>query len=169
MSTYSTNGAQTFLERFAQPLPMPDMRAMPLGLADWQISALQTFTMSHRLLVTDDDAMSRKYYRALLSETFGLGMIDTWDPQEALYICQTQPVALVISCIVKTTRMDGLALIENMRKLSRTHFIPVLLISGSANIHELALQAGADAHLTKPCHPNEILQEIWLLLRGQVL
>jgi CheY-like chemotaxis protein len=166
---HSLDGSRSFLEVLAQTLPALDSSAIPTGLADWQISALQTFTAAYPLLVTDDDAMSRMFYRALLAERCGFRLIDTGDPDEALRICQAQPVGLVISCIVKVARMDGLDLIDNLRKLPQTHFIPVLLISGSTQIRELALQAGADAYLTKPCHPNEILQEAWLLLRERVL
>jgi CheY-like chemotaxis protein len=166
---HSLDGSHRSLEKFAQSLPSPDASAIPTGLADWQISALQIFTAAYPLLVTDDDAMSRMFYRALLVEQCGFRLIDTGHPDEALHLCQSQPVGLVISCIVKSASMDGLDLIDNLRRLPQTHYIPVLLISGSVQLHELAAQAGADAYLTKPCHPNEILQEIWLLLRERVL
>ena len=157
------------LDRLAKKLPSLNTQNIPNGLADWQIEALQAFTVANPLLVTDDDNMSRKYYRSLLVDTFGLRIIETWDPDEALRIARTQPISLVISCIIKITPMNGLELIEQLREIPQSHFLPVLLISGSAHVHELATQAGADAHLTKPCHPNEILQEIWLLLRERIL
>jgi twitching motility two-component system response regulator PilH len=158
-----------YVDKVSQSLTPQGFVPVPAGLADWQIKALQKFTAGEPLLVTDDDVMSRKYYYALLAQTFGLKLIETWDPDEALRICRTQPIGLVISCIIKPQTMDGLKLASDLRADSRTRAIPLLFITASANTRDLAYEAGADAYLSKPCHPNEILQEIWQLLRGRVL
>lgn len=156
----------------AQPQQSPsrsDHLPTLAGLADWQLSALQQYTASRPLLVTDDDMMSRKFYRALLQQTNGLNLIDTWDPLEAVRICRTQPISLVITCIIKPRSMDGLDLMADLRADPRTKSIPLLFITGSHHARDMVLDAGAEAFLTKPCHPNEILQEIWRLLRSHVL
>lgn len=139
------------------------------GLATWQVEALQKLTHTAPLLVTDDDLMSRRFYRALLADTCGLTLIETGDPTEALKICQAQAVSLVISCIIKPTRMDGLKLVSDLRASAETRAIPLMIVTAALNTRELAFEAGADAYLSKPCHPNEILQEIWRLLRNRAL
>ncbi len=152
----------------SQPPSRPDYPPTPPALADWQITALQQYTATKPLLVTDDDMMSRKFYRTLLNQTFGLNLLDTWDPGEALQICRTKPVSLVITCIIKPVSMDGLHLMADLRADPLTKAIPLIFITGSHNAREIALDAGADAFLNKPCHPNEIMQEIWRLLRPHI-
>ncbi len=156
-------------QRSAQGISKPERSASPPALAAWQIDALKKLTREKPLLVTDDDVMSRKFYRALLADTFGLGLIETGDPAEALRICQRQPVSLVITCIIKPARIDGLKLVSDLRASGSMRTLPLLVITASQHTRDLAFEAGADAYLSKPCHPNEILQEIWLLLRSQVL
>jgi twitching motility two-component system response regulator PilH len=168
MPTHSTshNARQ---ERGTQALPGTERPAGAPALAAWQIEALQKLTREKPLLVTDDDVMSRKFYHALLADTFGLGLIETGDPAEALRICQRQPVSLVITCIIKPARIDGIKLVSDLRASANLRTLPLLVITASQHTRELAFEAGADAYLSKPCHPNEILQEIWLLLRSHVL
>jgi CheY-like chemotaxis protein len=138
-------------------------------LADWQVDALQRLTQDAPLLVTDDDRMSRSFYQALLSQQFGFGLLETTNSSDALAICQTQPISLVISCLLKPQGMNGLTLADAMKSDPLLREIPLLVISASQNARALALHAGADAFLSKPCHPNQILHEIWLLLRPHIL
>jgi putative two-component system response regulator len=164
MTTQSTQRSQQSLHP-----PQATTSAQVTALAAWQIESLQNLTRAEPILVTDDDLMSRTYYRALLADQFGLGMIDTWDPAEALNLCQTQPISLVISCLRKPSHLDGLDLIENLRRIPHTRYLPILMITATQHTREIALAAGANAYLNKPCHPYEILQGIWTLLRGRVL
>lgn len=154
----------------SKPAPVISKReSLPAGLMSWQIEALQKLTATAPLLVTDDDLMSRQYYRTLLAQTSGLTLLETWDPDEALRICHRQPISLVISCILKPATTDGFKLVSDLRADPRTRAIPLLFITGTQHTRDLAFEAGADAYLSKPCHPNEILQEIWRLLRSRVL
>jgi CheY-like chemotaxis protein len=153
--------------------PNPSKKILPLtpvgGLMAWQHHALKSLFATEPILVTDDDHMSRTFYRALLQQQFGFEMLDTYDAPQALDICRTQPVSLVISCLLKPPGMDGFELAEQLKSNPATRRIPLLFISGSPHAEELILRAGADAFLAKPCHPYEILNKIWLLLRERVL
>ena len=131
-----------------------------VGLADWQVDALQKLTLQAPLLITDDDAMSRTFYRTLLADTIGLTLVET---------CHKQPISLIISCILKPLSKDGFDLAVELRADPQTRQIPLLIITATMHTRELALQAGANAYLNKPCHPNEILQTIWHLLRDRAL
>jgi CheY-like chemotaxis protein len=139
------------------------------GLAAWQHQALQSLFAAEPILVTDDDHMSRTFYRALLQQQFGFQMLDTYDAAQALEICRAQPISLLISCLLKPPGMDGFELAEHLKSNPATQQIPLLFISGSPHAEELILRAGADAFLAKPCHPYDILNKIWLLLRERVL
>ena len=59
-------------------------------------------------------------------------------------------------------RIDGLAAIRQLRDSPDTADIPIIVISawGSAKHKELALRAGADAHLTKPVHIDKLIATI---------
>jgi CheY-like chemotaxis protein len=155
--------------RAGQPLSKPERPAIPPPLATWQIEALRKLTREKPLLVTDDDVMSRKFYRALLADTLGFGLTETGDPGEALRICQRQPVSLVITCIIKPARTDGIKLVADLRGSPHLRTLPLLVITASQHTRDLALDAGADGYLSKPCHPNEIMQEIWRLLRSRAI
>lgn len=96
-------------------------------------------------------------------ERIGLQVVDTWSPLDAIHICQTHPVALVISDIMKP-EMDGFQMLEHLRSDPRTAHIPVIFVTATSGTREMAFMAGADGYLLKPFHPNEILVEIWRLL-----
>jgi CheY-like chemotaxis protein len=144
------------------PRPGQGIKPSALRPAPWQIERLQAHTLSYPILVTDDDTMSRTLYRALFQHD-SLTHLDTRDSAEALRICRSQPVSVVISDIMKP-KMDGLQMLQHLRADPATSHIPLLFVTGSSRMRETALQAGADGFLCKPCHPNEILQEIWRLL-----
>jgi|SRR5690606_26697915 CheY-like chemotaxis protein len=168
MPTHSTSHSAS-QGQGGQALPKTERTANLLPLGTWQIEALRKLTREKPLLVTDDDVLSRKFYRALLADTYGLGLTETGDPGEALRICQRQPVSLVITCIIKPARADGIKLVTDLRASPHLRTLPLLVITASQHTRDLALEAGADGYLSKPCHPNEILQEIWRLLRSRAI
>ncbi len=149
----------------ASTLPTHLKNAVP-RLVTWQLERLRIHTARYPLLVTDDDPMSRTLYRALFQHD-GLTHVDTRDSREALRICQMQPISLVISDIMKP-HMDGLEMLERLRTTPATQLIPLLFITGSSSLRDMAIQASANGFLTKPCHPNEILHEIWRLLQDKM-
>ncbi len=131
-------------------------------LPRWQIELLQKFTALYPLLITDDDTMSRTLYRSLFDHD-QLTYIDTRDSRDALQFCEQYPISLIISNIMKPG-MTGIEMLQNLRNHPDIWGTPVIFISGSNHLRETALEAGANSFLSKPCHPNEILQTIWKLL-----
>lgn len=138
----------------------------PTRLAASQAERLRSHTALHPILVTDDDAMSRTLYRALFQHE-GLTHLDTRDSREALCLCRKHPVSLVISDIVKPN-MNGLEMLERLRVDASTQHLPLLFITGSSHLREVAMHSGANGFLSKPCHPNEIMHEIWRLLQKEL-
>ena len=56
--------------------------------------------------------------------------------------------------------IDGIALCKFLKLQSHTKAIPVILTSGSHEIRERALQAGASAFLEKPFQSHDLLREV---------
>jgi putative two-component system response regulator len=105
-----------------------------------------------RLLLVDDDAG----LRALLRTTFELVDVDVEEADSAqaalASIAVRQPDAIVLD--VQMPGMDGLELCRRLKADPPTASIPIILLSGSALDDD---DAGADAFLTKPFSPLQLL------------
>ncbi len=135
-------------------------------LSTFQIELLRDFTASYPVLVTDDDMMSRALHRAIF-EQHGLRLVETRSSDAALEICQTQPISLVISDIMKPN-MDGLEMLQYLRTDPRTEHIPLIFVTATNGTHDAAFQYGADAFIRKPFHPQDLLVEVWRLLSKRI-
>jgi CheY-like chemotaxis protein len=131
-----------------------------------QLERLQVFTMSYPVLATDDDSMSRALHRSIFDQ-HGLVLIDTHSSIDALHICKTQAISLVISDIMKP-HMDGLEMLHDLRADSLTRHIPLIFVTATNHTEEIAFQTGADAFIRKPFHPDELLWAVWRLLSNRI-
>ncbi|KAA9357639.1 response regulator transcription factor [Larkinella humicola] len=68
---------------------------------------------------------------------------------------------------LKVPKVDGLELIQLVRKSSRYHSLPILALSGSedSNTRIRCLENGADDCMTKPFNPLELQAKIRAMLR----
>ena len=107
-----------------------------------------------RLLLVDDDA----HVRELLRTTFELAEVDVREAADttsaAEEIDRDPPDAIVLD--VAMPGESGLSFCRRLKDDSRTSDIPVVLLTGSVSGEEAA-EAGADAYLTKPFSPLELL------------
>jgi two-component system, cell cycle response regulator DivK len=62
--------------------------------------------------------------------------------------------------------MDGWVATQKLKADSGTNRIPVIILTGHAMLGEgqQAREVGADAYLTKPCLPDDLIYEIRRLL-----
>jgi two-component system phosphate regulon response regulator PhoB len=116
------------------------------------------------ILATDDETGMLSLYRHML-ESEGLRLYLTVDSWEALEICRTQPIALIISDIMKP-HMNGLEMVAELRADPRTRHIPVIFVSARADSAEAAFRLGAASFIHKPFHPLELMLEIRRVLRS---
>lgn len=74
--------------------------------------------------------------------------------------------AIVITGILLPGEMDGIALVAALRADSRTHEVPIIVLTACAWKTERlrAHRAGCDVFLPKPCLPEELLGEVRRLL-----
>jgi len=75
----------------------------------------------------------------------------------------------VIVLDLSMPRLDGVAAAKRLKQDARTRHIPIIILTGYPHkaIQERALEAGADAFLTKPCLPEDLDQQIRKFLTPQ--
>jgi CheY-like chemotaxis protein len=127
-------------------------------------SAQRSARPIYQVLVTDDDNRLRALERLILERNGGLKVIDTGDSEEAIAICQAQPISLVISDILKP-RMNGLVILKALRSDPATQHVPFMFVTASGmDRHISPVELGANDYLPKPFLPQEFLSRVWRLL-----
>jgi two-component system chemotaxis response regulator CheY len=112
-----------------------------------------------RVLIIDDAALIRTYYRSAL-ETRGFVVEEALNGLEGLEKALLQPFDLAIVDI-NMPRMDGITFLYALRsKELPVSGIPVLVISTEAGVHDAAAarRAGANYYLVKPVKQETLAQ-----------
>jgi signal transduction histidine kinase len=112
-----------------------------------------------RVLVADDNADMREYLARLLSRRWRVEVAR--DGQAALEAARRQPPDLVLSDVMMP-RLDGFALVRELRADPTTRQIPVVLLSARAGEEAVleGLATGADDYLVKPFAARELLARV---------
>ena len=149
--------------RRARPDTQPRAHArVPARTGRKQVCREATLTrVTHglgRVLVVDDDEVIRRLIAVNLSlEGFDVSM--AVDGQDCLdKVAEIAPE--VITLDVMMPRLDGWETAVQLRKSPETAHIKVLLITARAQEDDKARgsRVGADAYLTKPFDPNEMIR-----------
>jgi two-component system chemotaxis sensor kinase CheA len=111
------------------------------------------------VLVVDDSFTARTLQKSIL-EVHGFNVIVAIDGTEALSKLRSEEIDLVISDI-QMPRMDGLALLQEMKKDERFGKLPVILVTSMNRTEdqERGLALGADAYLVKQRFDHQTLLE----------
>jgi response regulator RpfG family c-di-GMP phosphodiesterase len=116
-----------------------------------------------RVLVIDDDVL----LCALLRTTFELEGIAVDEAHHVIeaerVLARERPDAIVLD--VGLPGVDGLFYCERLRELPQARSVPIVVISGSEEIGQRAIAAGAAAFVRKPFNPLELLNLTARLLR----
>ena len=101
------------------------------------------------ILVVDDSFTTRTLERSIL-ETNGFHVRVAVDGLEALGLLRTEPVDLVVADI-EMPKMDGLALLREMREDARYRSLPVILVTSldRAEDRQRGMELGANAYIAK--------------------
>ncbi|AUY23563.1 MAG: chemotaxis response regulator CheY [Mixta calida] len=104
-----------------------------------------------RFLVVDDFATMRRIVRNLLKDLGYHNVEEAEDGSDALAKLQAAPVDFVISDW-NMPNMDGLQLLNEIRKDERFSTLPVLMVTAEAKKENIiaAAQAGASGYVVKP-------------------
>ncbi|MFN4089457.1 MAG: ATP-binding protein, partial [Alphaproteobacteria bacterium] len=113
-----------------------------------------------RVLLADDNADMRAYVRRLLTGQ-GYDVEAVGDGAAALDAARRHAPDLVLSDVMMP-RLDGLGLLDAMRRDPALRAIPIVLISARAGeeAHADGIAAGADDYLTKPFSARELLARV---------
>jgi len=114
------------------------------------------------LLVEDDLKIASFIIKGLRAEGFAVD--HALDGQDGLHLALTEPYDAAIVDIM-LPKMNGLNLIENMRREKINTPVIVLSAKGEVEDRVKGLQIGADDYLTKPFAFSELLARLQALIR----
>ena len=114
------------------------------------------------LLVEDDQKIASFIIKGLRAEGFAVD--HAVDGQDGLHLALTEPYDAAIIDIM-LPKMNGLKLIENMRREKINTPVIVLSAKGEVDDRVKGLQIGADDYLTKPFAFSELLARLQALIR----
>lgn len=164
--TRATSAADAYLQEALRWLPA-DIDAMAGGAAaalatEDGVNTADSADPANRarVLIADDNADMREYLTRLLrSADYRVDAVS--DGRQALSAIRAEVPDLVISDVMMP-RLDGLALVAQLRADPRTAAVPVLLLSARAGQEASVegLDAGADDYLVKPFAAAELLARV---------
>lgn len=122
--------------------------------------------MSARILVVDDDTTIVRLLRMNL-ELEGYEVVSATNGREALEAIAQHDPDLVL-CDVMMPIMDGLEVVSRLKRNPATAALPIVLLSAKAQDVDIrhGENVGADAYVTKPFDPEDLLSTIDRMLAG---
>ncbi|WP_255501404.1 response regulator transcription factor [Mitsuaria sp. WAJ17] len=118
-----------------------------------------------RILIVDDQAETRRLVRWGLTDN-GFTLHEAANAAGALQLARALHPDLVILDVVLPGETDGLALCRQFRADAELATLRVLILSANADPKDrlAAMDAGADAYLSKPFSPVELDRQVQALL-----
>jgi PAS domain S-box-containing protein len=116
------------------------------------------------ILIAEDSPTQREQLMHLLEED-GYTVRAASNGEEALESAKSDRPTLIISDVVMP-RMDGYALCKEIKNREDLKEIPVILVTGLSNPHDVikGLESGADNFIRKPYEARELLSRIAYIL-----
>ena len=116
-----------------------------------------------RLLLVEDDAKTASFILKGLKES-GYAVEHVSDGDAGLHLALSEPYDVAIIDVM-LPKLDGLALISELRR--KKNKLPVIILSarGSTDDRVKGLETGSDDYLTKPFAFSELLARVQALLR----
>lgn len=137
------------------PSDLAPPRFTPRKVADGQrVPTLQEVELQ-RVLVAEDDRLSRKIVTRFLSQ-WGFKAEEAGNGQEAMMILRRLDAPSIAILDWEMPEMDGIEVCQRVREADRTIYIIMLSAREGKEMMVKALDAGADDYLTKPCDPDEL-------------
>jgi CheY-like chemotaxis protein len=140
-----------------RPYPIP-------GLTRTSAETRRAKRRSKLVLIVDDSLHTRELYTEYLTHR-GLGVVSAPDAETGLRLAETLRPGVIVMDIAMPG-LNGITATHRLRLGPSTRRIPVIVLTGYAfrAIEQGALEAGADAFLTKPCLPEDLELKIRELL-----
>lgn len=121
--------------------------------------------MTRSVLVVDDSVSMRALVCATLKK-LGYQTVEANNGQEAMERLRAMPAVDMVITDLNMPIMDGISLVQNLRKLSALQFVPVLMLTTEARTEQKgrAKAAGATGWLTKPFDPKQLTAVVQRIL-----
>ena len=118
-----------------------------------------------RILVVEDDQYMQAILKEFLSAKYEVEIQS--NGMEALDFLQNGNIPDLIIADLNTPKLNGLALIEQMKVSDFFNTIPVIILSGEeSSVKRIeCLNSGADDFIVKPFNPAELDARIGVILR----
>ncbi|MDR3493628.1 MAG: response regulator [Ancalomicrobiaceae bacterium] len=120
--------------------------------------------MTAQILTVDDSASVRMTTRMALTRA-GFSVVEAVDGVDGLTKAKTKRFDAIITDL-NMPNMDGLKMIEEMRRLPNQLGVPILFLTteSDAGLKTRAKSAGATAWLTKPFEPDQLVKLVTRVL-----
>ena len=114
------------------------------------------------LVLLADDSMSVRRLAQHLLQSNGYRVATAADGLEALQLLEEGQIPALLIADVEMPDMDGIELLRRVRSDQRFQQLPVLMLTAhtAGPISQKAIALGAQAFLTKPYSPNELLAQV---------
>lgn len=114
------------------------------------------------LVLLADDSMSVRRLAQHLLQANGYRVATAADGLEALQLLEEGHIPALLIVDVEMPDMDGMELLRRMRADSRFQQLPVVMLTAhtAGPVSQKALNLGAQAFLTKPYSPNQLLAQV---------
>ena len=118
-----------------------------------------------RILVVDDDALTRRSLRAMLERAFYQVETTEGGAQALGLLASYQPDLILLD--IQMPDMDGLEVCRRIRELPNGDLLPIIFLTGDErqDIHSQAFQVKGDDFLRKPVLSAELVVRIRSLMR----
>ena len=109
-----------------------------------------------KVLIADDN----KYMLDALREIIEIGgyLAEVADVDGPFILSNELPDLILMD--IKMSGKDGRVICRDLKSQLKTKNIPIILLSASHQLHDSALEAGADGFMAKPFRMNELLEKI---------
>jgi len=121
------------------------------------------------LLLVEDNAELRSFISSELSKNYEVLQAGT--AEQGLDLAAGQLPDIVVTDVMLPGEMDGMQLCETLKNQELTSHIPVLVLTARTGVDTRleALEAKADAYLSKPFSPKELAHTLHNLLENRRL
>ena len=121
--------------------------------------------MDKTILIVDDDTLICNLLKNLF-QRYKLHVITAFDGVEAIEkTIQHDPDLILLD--IKMPNKDGLAVLNELRSMSKFRELPIIILSAKDQLHEIrtGLDAGATGYLRKPMTSKEIVDTVFEYLQ----
>jgi len=123
--------------------------------------------MEGKILVADDERVNVEFFELMLSK-LGFSVVAAYDGEEVLKKLEDfRPDLILLDLLMP--RLNGLRVIEKLKKDDSTKDIPIIVLSAVSDVDKKVdlLELGIDDYIIKPFNFIEILARIRSVLRSK--